>query len=102
MRRCADIWHLMEPGRKPSQAGDGVADVFASPVEVSDVGGIREPGIASRARRGGGSERVIWPPTPSFTAGTGRQLGLPVSMPQDAARRFAQVQNLSSPPTVKM
>lgn len=34
---CADIWHLVGQDGNRLGAGDGVADVFASPVEVSDV-----------------------------------------------------------------
>lgn len=40
---CADIWHLVGQDGNRLGAGDGVADVFASPVEVSDVVFIREP-----------------------------------------------------------
>lgn len=48
---CADIWHLVGQDGNRLGAGDGVADVFASPVEVSTSYLSASPGIASRTRR---------------------------------------------------
>lgn len=56
---CADIWHLVGQDGNRLGAGDGVADVFASPVEVSDVVFIREPWYRLKNPQGGESERVI-------------------------------------------
>ena len=89
---CADIWHLVGQDGNRLGAGDGVADVFASPVEVSDVVFIREPWYRLKNPQGGESERVILAADsvvqPEQAA---YKWASPVSMPQDAARRFARV-----------
>lgn len=92
---CADIWHLVGQDGNRLGAGDGVADVFASPVEVSDVVFIREPWYRLKNPQGGESERVILAADsvvqPEQAA---YKWASPVSMPQDAARRFARVKSI--------
>lgn len=92
---CADIWHLVCQDGNRLGAGDGVADVFASPVEVSDVVFIREPWYRLKNPQGGESERVILAADsvvqPEQAA---YKWASPVSMPQDAARRFARVKSI--------
>lgn len=88
---CADIWHLVGQDGNRLGAGDGVADVFASPVEVSDVVFIREPWYRLKNPQGGESERVILAADsvvkPEQAA---YKWASPVSMPQDAARRLRE------------
>ena len=92
---CADIWHLVGQDGNRLGAGDGVADVFASPVEVSDVVFIREPWYRLKNPQGGESERVILAADsvvqPEQAA---YKWASPVSMPQNAARRFARVKSI--------
>ena len=92
---CADIWHLVGQDGNRLGAGDGVADVFASPVEVSDVVFIREPWYRLKNPQGGESERVILAAAsvvqPEQAA---YKWASPVSMPQDAARHFARVKSI--------
>lgn len=92
---CADIWHLVGQDGNRLGAGDGVADVFASPVEVSDVVFIREPWYRLKNPQGGESERVILAADsvvqPEQAA---YKWASPVSMPQDAARRFVRVKSI--------
>ena len=83
---CADIWHLVGQDGNRLGAGDGVADVFASPVEVSDVVFIREPWYRLKNPQGGESERVILAADsvvqPEQAA---YKWASPVSMPQETA-----------------
>ena len=92
---CADIWHLVGQDGNRLGAGDGVADVFASPVEVSDVVFIREPWYRLKNPQGGESERVILAADsvvqPEQAA---YKWASPVSMSQNAARRFARVKSI--------
>lgn len=92
---CADIWHLVGQDGNRLGAGDGVADVFASPVEVSDVVFIREPWYRLKNPQGRESERVILAADsvvqPEQAA---YKWASPVSMPQATARRFARVKSI--------
>ena len=69
--------------------------MFASPVEVSDVVFIREPWYRLKNPQGGESERVILAADsvvqPEQAA---YKWASPVSMPQNAARRFARVKSI--------
>lgn len=94
---CGNIWHLVGRDGNRLGAGDGVADVFASPVEVSDVVFIREPWYRLKNPEGGDSERVILaadsvvaPEQVSY------KWASPVSMPETAARRFARVKSIGA------
>lgn len=89
-------WIIVGPDARRLGAEDGVADMFAPPVRPGDAVFIREPWYRLRNPQGGESERVIL--AADSVVGeeqTAYKWASPVSMPEDAARRFARVKSVS-------
>lgn len=89
-------WYISVEGRRLG-AGDGVADMFAPPVQPGDAVYIREPWYRLKSPRGGDSERVILAADCVVAEDqVSYKWASPVSMPEDAARRFAQVKSIGA------
>lgn len=90
-------WYLEGNTGNRLGAGDGVADMFAPPVQTEDAVFIREPWYRLKDPRGGESERVIL--AADSVVGEDQvsyKWSSPVSMPEDAARRFARVKSIGA------
>ena len=89
-------WYISVEGRRLG-AGDGVADMFAPPVQPGDAVYIREPWYRLKSPRGGDSERVILAADCVVAEDqVSYKWASPVSMPEDAARRFARVKSIGA------
>lgn len=89
-------WYISVEGRRLG-AGDGVADMFAPPVQPGDAVYIREPWYRLKSPRGGDSERVILAADCVVAEDqVSYKWASPVSMPEDAARRFARVKSVGA------
>lgn len=89
-------WYISVEGRRLG-AGDGVADMFAPPVQPGDAVYIREPWYRLKSPRGGDSERVILASDCVVAEDqVSYKWASPVSMPEDAARRFARVKSIGA------
>lgn len=78
-------------------AADGVADIFAPPAQVGNAVFIREPWYRLKDPRGGESERVILAADSVVSEDqVSYKWSSPVSMPEAAARRFAQVKSIGT------
>ena len=90
-------WVLHIPGVRRLGAGDGVADVFAPPVNAGDAVYIREPWYRLRdPKTDEPSDRVILAADAVIGEGqTAYKWASPVSMPEEQARRFARVRRVS-------
>lgn len=85
-------WRLVDENRKRLGAENGVADIFAPPVNGGDVVFIREPWYRLKNPSGGESDRVILAGDSSVGEDqVSYKWASPVSMPEAAARRFARV-----------
>lgn len=94
---AAPGWVLHIPGVRRLGAGDGVADVFAPPVNAGDAVYIREPWYRLRdPKTDEPSDRVILAADAVIGEGqTAYKWASPVSMPEEQARRFARVRRVS-------
>lgn len=89
-------WYISVEGRRLG-AGDGVADMFVPPVQLGDAVYIREPWYRLKSPRGGDSERVILAADCVVAEDqVSYKWASPVSMPEDAARRFARVKSIGA------
>lgn len=89
-------WYISVEGRRLG-AGDGVADMFAPPVQPGDAVYIREPWYRLKSPQGGDSERVILAADCVVAEDqVSYKWASPVSMPEDAARRFARVKSIGA------
>lgn len=89
-------WYISVEGRRLG-AGDGVADMFVPPVQPGDAVYIREPWYRLKSPRGGDSERVILAADCVVAEDqVSYKWASPVSMPEDAARRFARVKSIGA------
>ena len=89
-------WYISVEGRRLG-AGDGVADMFAPPVQPGDAVYIREPWYRLKSPHGGDSERVILAADCVVAEDqVSYKWASPVSMPEDAARRFARVKSIGA------
>lgn len=89
-------WYISVEGRRLG-AGDGVADMFVPPVQLGDAVYIREPWYRLKSPRGGDSERVILAADCIVAEDqVSYKWASPVSMPEDAARRFARVKSIGA------
>lgn len=86
-----------EPDLRALGASDGVADVFAPPVEAGDIVFLREPWHRlTNPGNGEPSDRVILAADSTVAEGqTSYKWSSPVSMPEEAARRFAVVSKVT-------
>ncbi len=85
-------WYIVDKNRKRLGAESGVADIFAPTVQSGDVVLIREPWYRLRDPNGGGSDRFILAADSSISEDqVAYKWSSPVSMPEEAARRFARV-----------
>ena len=89
-------WYISVEGRRLG-AEDGVADMFVPPVQLGDAVYIREPWYRLKSPRGGDSERVILAADCVVAEDqVSYKWASPVSMPEDAARRFARVKSIGA------
>ena len=89
-------WYISVEGRRLG-AGDGVANMFTPPVQPGDAVYIREPWYRLKSPRGGDSERVILAADCVVAEDqVSYKWASPVSMPEDAARRFARVKSIGA------
>lgn len=89
-------WYISVEGRRLG-AGDGVADMFVPPVQLGDAVYIREPWYRLKSPCGGDSERVILAADCVVAEDqVSYKWASPVSMPEDAARRFARVKSIGA------
>lgn len=89
-------WYISVEGRRLG-AGDGVADMFVPPVQLGDAVYIREPWYRLKSPHGGDSERVILAADCVVAEDqVSYKWASPVSMPEDAARRFARVKSIGA------
>lgn len=89
-------WYISVEGRRLG-AGDGVADMFVPPVQLGDAVYIREPWYRLKSPQGGDSERVILAADCVVAEDqVSYKWASPVSMPEDAARRFARVKSIGA------
>lgn len=92
-----ETWHIIDATGRRLGAGDGVADMFAPPIQVGDVAFIREPWYRLKSPRGGESERIIL--AADSVVGEDQvayKWASPVSMPENAARRYARVKTIGA------
>ena len=85
-------WYIVDENGKRLGTESGVADIFAPPVQSGDVVLIREPWYRLRDPNGGESDRFILAADSSVSEDqVAYKWSSPVSMPEEAARRFARV-----------
>lgn len=85
-------WFLVDRDGKRLGAGDGVADLFAPPVEPGASVFIREPWYKLKKPDGTPSGRIVLAGDCTVSEGqTAYKWASPVSMPEAEARRFARV-----------
>lgn len=90
-------WYLESNAGNRLGAGDGVADMFAPPVQTEDAVFIREPWYRLKNPQGGESERVILAADSVVSEEqVSYKWSSPVSMPEAAARRFARVKSIGA------
>lgn len=88
-------WYLESNTGNRLGSGDGVADMFAPPVQTEDAVFIREPWYRLKNPQGGESERVILAADSVVSEEqVSYKWSSPVSMPEAAARRFARVKSI--------
>lgn len=89
-------WHLVdESGRRLSRAAVPVEDTFSIAVCAGDVVFIREPWYRLQTPGGGDSDRVILAADSVVgESNVAYKWASPVSMPENAARRFARVKKV--------
>jgi len=93
---AAGQWRLKAADGTYLSAADGVADMFAPPVNVGDVVFIREPWHRlTNPADGSPSDRFILAADSRVPEPMAYKWASPVSMPESAARRFARVKNIS-------
>lgn len=89
-------WLLIGPDGDRATA-EKCANTYTPPVQIGDAVFIREPWYRLKSPRGGESERVIL--SADSVVGEDQvsyKWSSPVSMPEDAARRFARVKSIGA------